>query len=75
MKAKVVKDRSFGGIRRFASLEEIGAEMELDEFIRRVCLRYGNPATTLTVSGLTAGMLEAMGAEVQAMKDATAVVA
>jgi hypothetical protein len=72
---RVVKDKKSGDIRTWVNYENMGAERELEDFIRLICERYGNPFTTMTVKGLTEGMVNAAKAEIEEMKRATIAVA
>lgn len=71
---KVIKNKITGDIKTWMSHQEIGASVDLEGFIRGVCLKYGNPTLTFTVDGLVNGMIEATREQIQELKNATAVV-
>lgn len=45
-----------------------GSEMSLEDFVKRVCFKYGNPAMTFTTTGHTEAMLSAAASVISEMK-------
>lgn len=66
---QVVKNFKTKGITTHVKGDEFIGARDLEEFIRSVCLRYGNPTLTFTVQGHTEGMIEATRAEIFAIKE------